>query len=532
MKIFSGMAPVWSAEVARCEPVVALFVPLLFALLLLVSSAVPAAQAKPTLAPIFSDGLVLQRNKSVEIWGAAKPGERVEVQVAGQRKSASADAHGKWRVRLAPMPSGTGLELVVAGGGKGEDKLVVRDVAVGDVWLCSGQSNIGFPIHGSDALPQDLSDADTLKIHIFSQWKNVQTGKVPPGTWSVIDKAKVSLITTPAIPYLFARQLQQKKKVPTAILLLNCGGAPIETFLPPKTIKRFSVKPDSILPPFKLSENYRAYLEPFLRFSIKGILWYQGESNFNAPAFYKKIFPAFITDWRKELADPTVPLFFVQLPNHGNRVATPVDALWAELREAQTAALTLPDVYMVVSVDTASGDPAKMHPAEKWIIAQRLSEFALLKDRGAGAVPVPRIIGPSFKSFRIGGDRVFVTINNGVCSGMGLTLNENETHSFEVAGADRVFHWATARKVMGARSVDAASKAPHSDVARGRGDAPNGVTEIELRSDEVKHPVAARYAWADNPVCSVSGGGLPLAPFRTDRWPTHPQINKADWNPQ
>lgn len=531
MKNFSGMAPARSVEVARFESVVALFVPLLFALAFLVLNAVPAAQAKVTLAPIFSDGLVLQRNKSAEIWGAAEPGEKVEVQVAGQRKSASADVHGQWRVRLAPMQPGVDLELVVAGGGgKGEDKLVVRDVAVGDVWLCSGQSNIGFPIHGSDALPQDLADADTLKIHIFSQWKNVQTGKVPAGTWSVIDKAKVSLITTPAIPYLFARQLQQKKKVPTAILLLNCGGAPIETFLPPKTIKQFGVKPNSLLPPFKLSENYHAYLEPFLRFSIKGILWYQGESNFNAPALYKKIFPAFISDWRGRLADATVPLFFVQLPNHGNRVSTPVDALWAELREAQTAALALPDVYMVVSVDTASGDPAKMHPAEKRVIAQRLSEFALLKDKGTGAVP--RIAGPSFKSFRIDGDRVFVTINNGISSGAALTLNENETHSFAVSGADRVFHWAKARKVTGGRSANASLRAPHSEIARAHGDAPKGVTEIELRSDEVKHPVAARYAWADNPVCSVSGGNLPLAPFRTDRWPTHPQINKADWNPQ
>jgi sialate O-acetylesterase len=474
----------------------------------LVSIAVPASLAKVALPAVFSDGLVLQRDQPDEIWGSGKPGEKVEVQIAAQRKATSADAQGRWKVVLSPLRQASELELIVIG----ENKLVLKHVAVGDVWVCSGQSNIGVPICRSDASKADLSDVDRLKIHVYSQIRNVQTGKVAPGSWTVIDKSKLAALSTPAIPYLFARQLQKANGVPTAILLLNSGGAPLETFLPPETVKRCGVRPDSILPAYKVGENYKDYLQPFLRFGIKGILWYQGEANFCTAATYKRIFPALLSDWRKQLVKSDVPIFFVQLPNHGNRNNSPVDEMWAELREAQSAALSQPDVHMVVAIDTAKGEPALLHPVEKRVIAQRLSDFAMLREKSKSG-RLLKVASPTFKSLRIDGGRLIVTIDNGIANG-DLKLNDSQSRSFALAAADRRFHWAHAT-VLRTTKIGGAS-----------------VSEIQLKSDSVTKPVAARYAWADNPVSSVSFGSLPLAPFRTDRWPSHPQINPADLNPR
>jgi sialate O-acetylesterase len=164
----------------------------------------------------------------------------------------------------------------------------------------------------------------------------------------------------PAIPFLFARGLQISQDVPIGILLAARGAVPIETFLPPQTVKKMEerhFKPALMPPGVKTGDNYQVLLKPVLNTGISGIIWYQGEANYQAASDYRCLFPWFITDWRKMMSNSETPLYFVQIPNHGVRLPTPTDSFWADFRESQTAALALRNVHMVVAIDTVHQEP-------------------------------------------------------------------------------------------------------------------------------------------------------------------------------
>jgi sialate O-acetylesterase len=319
------------------------------------------------------------------------------------------------------------------------------------------------------------------------------------GKWRVVTERSLNDLHLPAVPFLFARGLQISQNVPVGILLAAQGAVPIETFLPPQTISRMNqrhFKPALMPPGVKTGDNYQMLLKPVLKVGISGIIWYQGEANYQAASEYRFLFPWLITDWRKMMRNSETPLYFVQIPNHGARLANPTDSFWADLREAQTAALALPNVHMVVAIDTVHEEPAPLHPKEKREIAQRLLNLIRTTKYGVRL----EAHGPTYRNYRIEGPAMFLAFDP-----VGAQLASKDgspVQGFQLAGKDKIFHRANA-VIIG--------------------------NQVRLSSPEVSHPVASRYAWEDNPICSVYCNGLPLTPFRTDQWTTHPKLNPADW---
>jgi sialate O-acetylesterase len=265
--------------------------------------------------------------------------------------------------------------------------------------------------------------------------------------------------------------------------------------MPAETIQRTHNTELKLCAPHKLGGNFQSRLLPLLQLRVRGIVWYQGESNLYSAATYKIGLPAFIQDLRTRMNAPALPFIMVQLPNFGYRLpdSPPGDSFWADLREAQAAACCLKNVYMAVSIDTAIHGIPSLHPTEKTVISQRLAQIA---EKVTDGIPVPPL--PAVKTQRVANDAIFVSFKN--LSGALMTADKRALRGFQLAGADRKFHWADA-EICG--------------------------NEVKITSDEVVEPVAVRYAWGDNPDCNLICDGLPLPPFRTDNWISKPKFNPA-----
>jgi sialate O-acetylesterase len=249
--------------------------------------------------------------------------------------------------------------------------------------------------------------------------------------------------------------------------------------------KNIAPMPGSNDGPNRATVLYNAMINPYLKFPIKGAIWYQGESNADRANQYRTLFPAMIQDWRKSWNQPNFPFYFVQLANFMKVETNPIPSAWAELRDAQRQTLSLPHTGMAVAIDL--GDAADIHPKNKQDVGKRLAYLALAKDYG---IKIP-FSGPVYKSQEITGNSVslnFTGIESGIKASDGKDLK-----GFAIAGSDKIFHWATA-KIVG--------------------------NKVVVSSPEVSKPVSVRYAWANNPVCNLSdGSGLPASPFKTDSWP-------------
>jgi sialate O-acetylesterase len=449
-----------------------------------------AAQATVHLSPMFGDGMVVQRDQGVNVWGKAAPGERVQVEIDGQRRQVVSDAGGKWLVTLSALKMGKELTLSV----KGTNTIVLKNIQVGDVWICSGQSNMNFPLGASDfrgnALPENAG-----KLRIFQLKPKVENQPLDPsGSW--ISPTQKTVSNFPAIPVLLGRTLANDKGIPIGIIAAACDGAPLETFMPPETLARTHNLQLKLGAPHKLGGNFQCRLLPLLQLKARGVVWYQGESNLFAVSSYKVGLPAFIQDLRARMNAPVLPFIMVQLPNFGYKLPdhAPVDSFWADMREAQAAACRLNNVYMAVAIDTMidNSNVASLHPKEKTIISQRLAQIAEKIIDGT-AVPLPAVKGQ-----RIVNDAIYVSFKN--LTGSLNTIDKRALRGFQLSGPDHKFYWADA-EICG--------------------------NEVKVSSDDVVQPVAVRYAWGDNPDCNVVYDDLPLPPFRTDNWITKPKLNPA-----
>lgn len=250
-------------------------------------------------------------------------------------------------------------------------------------------------------------------------------------------------------------------------------------------------KPESIDGPNRTTVLYNAMIHPYLQFPIKGVIWYQGESNADRAHQYRTLFPAMITDWRKQWGQGDFPFYFVQLANFMKVEPQPVPSAWAELRDAQRATLSLPNTGMAVTIDI--GNAGDIHPKNKQDVGKRLALIALAKNYG---VKGP-YSGPVYQSAKIEGNAINLSFD----PIQGLKTSDGaELKGFAIAGADQKFHWAKAR-IKG--------------------------NQILVSSTEVADPVAVRYAWANNPVCNLTNAsGLPASPFRTDKWDDSTLNNK------
>ena len=461
-----------------------------FALLCFAPSAVCHAGIR--LPCVFQDHMVLQRGTKIPVWGWASPGEKVTVSFDSASAAATADAGGTWKALLPPMTPGGPHTFTV----RGSSIVTVRDVLVGDVWLCSGQANMEMGVKAAQNGVDEVAAAKYPKIRLFFGGGDMaETPQVDEknGSWWVCGPETVGYFS--AVGYFFARAIHQAEQVPVGILNVSWSGTQIEGWIP-----RSAYAADPAIAPMLATVKtplqstmptviYNSRIHPLAPFALRGVLWYQGESNTSRPALYRSELPALIRGWRQAWGQGDFPFLIVQLPNFQAAKEQPAESQWAELREAQALACRLPNADYAVTIDI--GDAQDIHPRNKQEVARRLARIALNTTYGGKA----EYSGPRLRQMEIQGRSVrlsFTQLGGGLVANGGGRLT-----GFVLAGADGKFVWADAAIV---------------------GDT------VMVSSPRVAAPVAVRYAWADNPSGNLANKlGLPAAPFHTDK----PKDNSA-----
>jgi sialate O-acetylesterase len=475
--------------------------PLAPLLALLAVQARPAAAAGLALAPVFGDHAVLQEDRLAPVWGWAGPGERVRVTFQGQTAEARAGRDGRWIALLGPLAADRkGSDLVARAGGETAES---RDVLVGEVWLCSGQSNMEFTVDDPRSRLYHLANAAAevaaARHPLIRQYTVARRSSARPvadtaGSWAVCSPATVGRFT--AVGYFFARDLQARLGVPVGIIDGSWGGTPVEAWMSPESLAsdpafavvagRWRAEPPPAVylhrDSWRPSGLFNGMINPLLPCALRGVVWYQGESNANRAGEYHRLFAAMIAGWRAEFGEGDLPFAWVQLPGYRDP-HDPTGERWAWLREAQAQTLSLPDTGMAVTIDL--GDPANIHPGNKQEVGRRLALIAKAEVYGIAE----DYRGPAFVSAERDGRALRLRFAH---AEEGLIAVGGPLRSFAVAGPDRRFHPAAARI---------------------EGDA------VVVSSPAVPDPVAVRYAWSDWPDANLSSGnGLPAAPFRSDDW--------------
>lgn len=488
-----------------------------------------AAEVK--LPAVIGENMVLQRGVDVPVWGWADPGEEVTVAFQGQRVTTRADGDGKWVVKFAPLEAGGAFEMTLAG----TKTITLSNVLVGDVWICSGQSNMEWMVQHCDNGVEEVAKAYHPTMRLFSIANNASAKPLEDckGRWEVCRPSTVGDFS--GVGYFFGREINEELEVPVGLINASWGGTPVETWISrdaqdqefrgivdkwepvlrehaPAVSDYYHEMGESMddvyyalyagtavaagpAPPevsVKLSSVpgipgwcYNAMIAPVIPYAIKGAIWYQGESNASRAYQYRHLFPALIKDWRRVWGQGDFPFLFVQLANFRKVMDKPKESNWAELREAQLMTLALPNTAMAVAIDI--GDADDIHPGNKQEVGRRLALGALHVAYDKDLVHS----GPLYDSMLIERGKIrlrFKHTGSGLVSKGGRPLK-----GFAIAGEDERFVWGNAR-------IDG--------------------NEVEVSSRDVPNPVAVRYAWADNPVCNLyNNEDLPASPFRTDDWP-------------
>lgn len=469
------------------------------ALSIALSLTVSVLLAEVRLPRIFADGMVLQRHQPIAVWGWADPNERIQVELNNQRQETIAAADGTWKLALSPEEAGGPFQLVVTG----KNKLTLSDVLIGEVWICSGQSNMEWSVANSNNAAQEIANANYPRIrHVKIPRK---TAGVPledvgePLRWQSADPQHVGDFT--AVGYFYARELYKELNVPIGLINTSWGGTMVETWISKEALAkdkslRKAVHAFEQIPLDTIAKNqnpnryptllFNAMINPLIPYTIKGAIWYQGESNAGRAYEYRKSFPMMINDWRKRWGLNNFPFYFVQLASFKAAGGTSANgSTWAELREAQHRTLSLPRTGQAVTIDI--GETDDIHPRNKQDVGKRLAAIALHDSYGQDIV----YSGPVYQKLQIKGAEATIHFDH-VHNGLTARGSANIT-GFEIAGADRQFHAAEAR-------ID-------------------GETVV-VSSPSVAKPKAVRYAWADDAGTSnlFNADGFPAAPFRTDKW--------------
>ncbi|TWW01316.1 sialate O-acetylesterase [Chitinophaga pinensis] len=450
------------------------------------------------LPALVGSNMVLQRNKPLNIWGWADKGEKVTVSFRNGTYKTVTAADGKWKVQLPAQQAGGPYVMTVSG----HNTIKLDNILVGEVWIASGQSNMEMPLKGWGKIlnhDQEIAVADYPEIRLFQLKHTTSTAPLEDvnpwdGGWQACTPQSIPEFSS--VGYFFAREIYTHEHIPVGVIHTSWGGTVAEAWTSGESIKKIPAFADTVkafesLPaplspsnPNKATLLYNAMIHPLLPYAFRGVIWYQGESNAERAYQYREVFPTMIKDWRKQWHNGDFPFYFVQLANFKDKQAQPVESDWAELREAQSMTLSLPNTGMATAVDI--GDAKDIHPKNKQEVGRRLSLIARAKVYGE-KIPYS---GPVYQSKLVAGNKVtlsFKNADNGLIMKNGTTLK-----GFEVAGADKKFHWAQAT-ISGNRVI--------------------------VSSSEVDKPVAVRYSWADNPDGNLySGAGLPAGPFRTDNF--------------
>lgn len=451
--------------------------------------AAPRAHAEVKPNVLFSDGMVLQRDRPVPVWGTAADGEEVTVELAGHKAVAKAEG-GKWRAMLPALEPGGPHEMTISSAG---EKTVIKDVLVGDVWICSGQSNMQWTLKQTANAPEAISASTNPKIRLFQVPRKpaAEPRTEVAGRWQACGPETVADFS--AVGYYFGKALEKATGIPIGLIESAYGGTPAEAWTSIEVLEgdpAFAglVEQAQKAPkenPQRATGLFNGMIAPLVPYAIRGAIWYQGESNAGRAYEYTTLFPAMITCWRERWGQGDFPFLLVQLAPFQAIVEEPGDSNWAELREAQRLAThRLPNTAMAVITDV--GDEKDIHPPQKAPVGERLALAARALANGEKIT----YSGPEYARLRIEGNRAYVEFNH---VGGGLVARGGPLTGFTIAGADRKFHRAKAEIV---------------------GD------EVLVTSDAVSQPVAVRFGWANYPVVNLwNADGLPATPFRTDNFP-------------
>jgi sialate O-acetylesterase len=519
-----------------------------------------AARADVKPHPIFSDNMVLQQGGEIAVFGLAAPEEMISVtlqrsagsEASAAASSASADKDGKWSVKLPAQKAGTGYTLTV----KGKNTVEFKNVAVGEVWVCSGQSNMEWPINISEDPAKVKEGAANPNLRLFTVKKRTSPAPISDQNdlshftkWDVSGPETIGSFS--AVGYHFGQKLQKELGVPVGLIHTSWGGTPAQAWAsiealdadpmlkyyadagraaakaqaaydPKKALADYEkalaawkdaaakakadgkpepkqpVKPGATAPalgPGTPGVLYNAMIHPLLGFKVKGAIWYQGESNSGKAFEYRTLLPVMIEDWRKKFACD-LPFMIVQLAPFGNGKGNSNGVTYAELRDAQLyTTKKLPKVGLAVITDV--GHETNIHPTPKQPVGERLALAAAAIEYGKKIV----YSGPLFKEAKFEGSSATLSFDH---VGGGLEAKGGELVGFTAAGADGVFH-------------------PAKAVIKG--------DTVVVTSDKVEKVTAVRYGWVNfaNPTLNLfNKDGLPATPFRTDDTPytTAPQPKK------
>jgi sialate O-acetylesterase len=476
----------------------------------------PLAWAKVKLPAVLTSNIVVQRNLPVHFWGWANPGERIAVNFRGKIVKATTNRYGEWSVYLPPSPAGRPFNVLI----QGKNRIILHDVLVGDVWVASGQSNMEFTMthqggyRGVVNAISEIAAADYPKLRLFKvkhtaslyPLENVQSDG-----WTKCTPSAVRYFS--AVGYFFGRDIYRQEKVPVGIIEDAWGGSPAEAWTSLDALSANASLVPTLTAFSRLANGQATYLErrkilesqrragkhpkplmwrpdlvswapgflfngmiaPLTRFPIRGVVWYQGESNTGAvrAPLYGRLFRTLISDWRSKWGEGDFPFLYVQLPNLKRR-----GVFWPTVREAQLQTLALRDTGMAVTIDI--GDPNNIHPMDKQDVGYRLSLWArdlAYGDHVEDSGPLFLRAVPEGRSMRVWFSHV----------GMGLTVKGEQLKGFEVAG-------------VGGKYVRAAAKLDGDSVI--------------VASPHVRRPAYVRYARAQNPSATLYNlNGLPASPF-------------------
>ena len=489
------------------------------------------AFAAVALASPFTDHAVFQRERPVPVWGTAGAGETVTVTCGGISAKAVAAADGTWKAELAPLPVGGPYDVTVSG----SSTIVLKDVLVGDVWLCSGQSNMAFGLNRVVNREQEVAQANHPKVRLFKVGliAKEQPQSSCEGVWQVCTPKSAAGFS--AVAYFFGRELNKELDVPIGLIASSWGGTGAESWTSqpileasaefravfpawdktvadsPKALERYRTvdlakweqeaavakaagKPEPKKPREPNGPNtphlrpaalYNGMIAPLVPYSLRGVIWYQGEANATGTRAesYRRLLPQLVAGWRSDFAND-FPFYLVQLANFGPDLAkVPSDPWpvvpWAVLRESQAlVATSMPKSGMAVAIDV--GNPEDIHPANKQDVGRRLALVALAKDYGKAV----EYSGPVAKNMTITGKVAEVTFDHA----KGLAAKGGDLQGFTIAGEDGRFR-------------------PAQAVISG--------STVRITSPEIASPISVRYAWGNSPTCNlVNQAGLPAGPFR------------------
>lgn len=504
----------------------------IFVIILIVTAFSINVFADVKLPDVLGDSMVFQQNQKVPVWGTADAGETVKVSFGKQNLTVIADEKGKWRVALKPLKmSFTPQSLII----EGKNKIELKDILVGEVWLVSGQSNMQWTLFQSNDGAAEVTKATHPNIRLFNVSREVafkkRAGKL--GEWKICNAESVKDFS--GAGYYFGVELQKKLNVPVGLINSSYGGSQAEAWTPveylnanpdlkatvertkiwdeerprvkveyAEAIEKWKIEsekqkatgakpspspgvPDALRDYRIASSIYDGMIEPLMPFAIRGAAWYQGESNEARAEQYNILLPTMIKSWRERWAQGNFPFGIIQLPNYRKISDIPENSPWSFIREAQrkTAENTI-NTGLITTIDI--GEANDIHPKNKIDVGLRMSVWALKNVYGKKLTDAPKL-----KNVQTKGAKIILTFED---FGKGLKIKSGEKlEEFAIAGSDQKFVWAEAKIV--------------------------GKNKIEVSSPNISLPVAVRYAFNTNPKNPnlTNDSGIPASPFRTDKFP-------------